>query len=596
MEVFKIEHRRRNSDTSDVSFVSHRSMDPPLAFKRGVNRLAVKRSHDDTTMINPGPPAVFQLKTQRECIDEKLRQWTYGQRDSNKQNKVILMVGESGTGKTTLINTMINHLLRVNFEDQEFYQITEEEQDQSQSQTSEITVYNVFVNENPTSLTIIDTPGYGDTGGFKREWEIAEFLGKLSAYGVRDIDAVCFVMKASQNRLSGKELYIFNAVLSLFGKDIDNNIVLLLTHSDGKTPEKALNTIKKAEIPCRRDKANEPVHFLFNNRQKEKRDKQCEHILKSAWGIGERSMNEFLKFLKENNRRSFRITVSDAKELRQLEAIISGLMERITEKELKMQELTDIQEALTLNRDKIDKGENFKFKVRKLVKEHVHTRLKATSCKTCKMTCHNERGCWWVSSENLFKCDVMNDNHCIICPGKCHYTRHVKARSKYVNVAEKMEMSFNDLKTEYECCHEKPNTSFEKRRFEDANKQEHERDKEEYEDKTEIEDKLSSELEKTKTLRSFFLNKAFMSIMILSDSPLNKVTDITPEHVDFFISRMRQEGEYQRVRDLQHVRKRIEDHINTFGHRFWSRLENMTREGSTTVENFMEILYSYMAI
>lgn len=185
----------------------------------------------------------------------------------------------------------------------------------------------------------------------------------------------------------------------------------------------------------------------------------------------------------------------------------------------------------------------------------------------------------------------MKNNHRTVCPGKCHYTRHVNARRKYVNVAEKMEMSFNDLKTEYECCREEPKTSFKKRRFEDANKQVNERDKEEHEDKTEIEHKLSSELEKTKTLRSLLLNEAYMSIMILSEAPLNKVTDITPEHVGFFISRMRRDGEYQRVQYLQHVRERIEDHINTFGHRFWSGLEKMPPVGSTTVQNFMETLY-----
>lgn len=68
-------------------------------------------------------------------------------------------------------------------------------------------------------------------------------------------------------------------------------------------------------------------------------------------------------------------------------------MKRITEKALKMQELTDIQEALTLNRDKRVKSDNFEFTVRKLVKEHVFTGIKATSCKICKMICHNERGC-----------------------------------------------------------------------------------------------------------------------------------------------------------------------------------------------------------
>uniref|UniRef100_A0A673NLJ9 Zgc:171695 n=1 Tax=Sinocyclocheilus rhinocerous TaxID=307959 RepID=A0A673NLJ9_9TELE len=248
-----------------------------------------KESHHDAVFMNPGPPALYQLNTDRKCIDgnqNKVRRWTYGRRDRNKQNKVIRMVGETGTGKTTLINTMINYLLGVKFEDEEFYQITEEEDlEESLTQTSEITVYEVFVEENPTSLTITDTPGYADIEGYEKDREISEYLIRLFSDedGIHYIDAVCFVMKATQIRISGKELYIFHSVLSLFGRDIENNIVFLFTHSDGGPPTDALSAIKKAQIPCRRDGKKQPVHFLFNNQQKEKRDKRYERVLNSVY-------------------------------------------------------------------------------------------------------------------------------------------------------------------------------------------------------------------------------------------------------------------------------------------------------------------------
>ncbi len=172
---------------------------------------------------------------------------------------------------------MVNYLLGVKFEDEIWYEITEEAaRDQSESQTSEITVYEVFPSTSPMSLTIIDTPGYGDTRGLDKDLEVAENLATLfqSNDGVCEVDAVCFVTQASNNRLSDRQHYVISSVLSLFGKDIVNNIVFLITHSDGLPPKNVIGAIEKAKIPCRRDKSGQPVHFLFNNRQAEARHSQ----------------------------------------------------------------------------------------------------------------------------------------------------------------------------------------------------------------------------------------------------------------------------------------------------------------------------------
>ncbi len=119
------------------------------------------------------------------------------------------------------------------FEEEIWYEITEEEAgDQSESQTSEITMYEVCAVESPTSLTIIDAPGYGDTRGLEKDLDVAANLATLfqSSDGVCEVDAVCFVIQASKNRLSDRQHYIISSILSLFGNDIVNNIVFLITH------------------------------------------------------------------------------------------------------------------------------------------------------------------------------------------------------------------------------------------------------------------------------------------------------------------------------------------------------------------------------
>uniref|UniRef100_A0A3B4Y5G3 AIG1-type G domain-containing protein n=1 Tax=Seriola lalandi dorsalis TaxID=1841481 RepID=A0A3B4Y5G3_SERLL len=222
-----------------------------------------------------GCPALYQLRTKKEEIVTLTRN-TVGEQNLNKINKTILLVGETGTGKSTLINTLVNYAMGVEFDDDIWFEIVEEEKrSQCDSQTSDVIVYEIFdfkENTLPFSLTIIDTPGYGDTRGTEKA-DISQRLLHLfrSEEGVHEMNVVGLVMKASENRVTDHLRYIFNSVMSLFGKDLEKNIVALVTHSDGRKPKDVLQALEDAKIKCARDEKNQPVHFLFNNCQKENR-------------------------------------------------------------------------------------------------------------------------------------------------------------------------------------------------------------------------------------------------------------------------------------------------------------------------------------
>ncbi|XP_056091662.1 uncharacterized protein LOC130071073 [Rhinichthys klamathensis goyatoka] len=485
----------------------------------------VNRARHDATLLNPGLPTLYRLNTDRTYVDGtdgKVRRWTYGKRDGNKQNKVILMVGESATGKTTLINTMINYFLGVKFEDGEFYQITEEDekhQDQSQSQTSEITVYEAFAEENPTSLTIIDTPGYGDTKGFEKDEDISENLCRLFSdkdNGIHYLDAVCFVMKASQNQLSGKQHHIFHSFLSLFGKDIKNNIVFLLTQSNGERPTDALNAIKKAEIPCGKDEDKKLVHFLFNNRQKEERDEEYDHVLKSVWRLGDESMNEFFKLLKEENRKSVQMTLDVLIERRRLETCFSNLKDSLNEKETKIKELTDDLESIRDTNGKIERGEEVDLRKRIYLKVKVPIvnqwwwNSKATCCSVCEETCHEWKCCM---APDPSWCWVMKNGNCTACTKKCHYSKHVKENKKY---------EAEDITREY------------------------------YEGR---EEEVKSQLEEIKEEKSLLLQEAYTIIMNLSEIALKVDDAFTLQHLDFLIPRLKEEGKDEWIKKLEDLKK-----------------------------------------
>ncbi|XP_067308213.1 uncharacterized protein [Pseudorasbora parva] len=492
-----------------------------------------------STLIHGGPSKRYRLHTERKVLDDngKVRKWTYGNKDVRKQNKIVLLVGETGVGKTTLINTMVNYLLGVKFEEELWYEITEEEvRDQSESQTSEITMYEVCPEESPVSLTIIDTPGYGDTRGLEKDLEVAENLAMLfkSSDGVHEIDAVCFVTQASNNRLSDRQHYIICSVLSLFGKDIVNNIVFLITHSDGLPPKNVLGAINKARIPCRRDKKGQPVHFLFNNRQDEDRQTEKRYLRaqRDAWEDSMDGMRHFLQSLHEITRRSLELTSAVLVERIRFEAFICNLQLRIQEKESKKSERIQIQQAMRENMEKIEKCKNFPIKVKKTVKIKVPIESKswksrkATICTVCEENCH-EFDCWWGFNPKY--CEVMKSGYCTVCTGKCHHSKHVKEDKKYVIRNASMVIDFDDFKKEHE------NISF--KRF------------------SVVLDYLDQDLQEIEDQKSTLLSEAYQTIKNLSQIALKPDSAFTLQHLDFFIPRVREAGKEDWVRELEEMRR-----------------------------------------
>ncbi|XP_026109123.1 uncharacterized protein LOC113081264 [Carassius auratus] len=493
-------------------------------------------------LIHQGPPKRFSLHTDRKVLDDngKVRKWTFGKKDTSKPNKIILLVGETGVGKTTLINSMVNYLLGVKFEDGIWYEITEEAAgDQSESQTSEITMYEVFPIRGPISLTIIDTPGYGDTRGLDKDLEVAENLATLfqNNDGVCEVDAVCFVTQASKNRLSDRQHYIISSILSLFGKDIVNNIVFLITHSDGLPPTNVIGAINKARIPCRRDKSGQPVYFLFNNRQADARRTKERHVRaqRDAWEDSVEGMKQFLQSLTARNRRSLELTSDVLMERIQFEASICNLTLRVQEKELKIAEKHQIQEAMKQNKEKIEECQNFTIKVKKIVKEKVPIESrswkhrKATTCTVCEENCH-EFDCWWVS--NPSKCEVMKDGFCTVCTGRCHHSKHVKEDRKYIIRTSSTTIEFDSIKMDYEKAQEQTKMFLFLMQHIDK-------------DLKEIEDQ-----------KSILLSEAYQTIKHLSQIALKPDSAFTLQHLDFFIPRVREAGKEDWVRELEEMRRK----------------------------------------
>ncbi|KAM9338649.1 uncharacterized protein ABDE67_018194 [Symphorus nematophorus] len=496
-------------------------------------------------LIQSGSPAVYQLKPKKENIGT-VKRMTVGEKNVNKINKTILLVGETGTGKSTLINALVNYAMGVKWEDDVWFEIVEnEKRSQSESQTSDVIVYQIFGFEDktlPYSLTIIDTPGYGDTRGIELDVIVRQKLLDLfrSEDGVHEITAVGLVLKASDNRVSDRLRYIFDSVASLFGKNIEENIVALITHSDGLKPKNALKALEVANIKCAKDEKKQPIHFLFNNSQNTERTEENNVALKSAWDLTTNKMAKFTNFLKKTTPQHLLTTVEVLKERIRLTACIHNLQERIDLTEQKQREIKKTREAVKKHEEELKNNEKFTVEVEEVykVKEPISSGMwglafftGALCCTVCEENCHYP-GC--TAAWKPRHCEVMKKGHCTSCTGKCPVSSHVKEKWIYVTKTRKVKTTLQGVKEKYE------------------------ENKAGSESKLNLLENLGKKIEDRQRYRDQLLEASFKHVIKLEQIALNVDSVSTHVHLDFLIDKMKEKGDKEKVKKLEEMKSREE--------------------------------------
>uniref|UniRef100_A0A147B3K3 Septin-4 n=1 Tax=Fundulus heteroclitus TaxID=8078 RepID=A0A147B3K3_FUNHE len=529
-----------------------------------VNNSSPQKLFPGRVLIRSGSPEVYQLRTMKEKLGT-LTRVTVGTKRRNKPNKTILLVGETGAGKSTLINALVNHAMGVKFEDKVWYQIVEDEKrSQTESQTSDVIVYQIFGFEGktlPFSLTIIDTPGYGDTRGIDRDVIVSERLFDLfrSDNGIHELDSVGLVLKSSVNRLSDRLRYIFDSVMSLFGKDIEKNIVALVTHSNGKRPKDLLQALDAANIKCAKDENKKPVCFLFNNCQQEERTEEAEY-LKNADKIAAKGLSGFTDFLGTSTPQKLQTTLDVLNERIRLSACIQNLQERIRLSELKQTEMKQIQEALknydenqTTN-EKVTVEFDEAYKEKESIEGDVWLMVLikgAVCCTICEENCHYP-GC--SSSRSPKDCEVMKDGRCTVCTLKCPVSAHVKGKWRYVSKTKKVQKSLNEIRKR-------------SKRKKGLNLLEH----------------IEKDMKKLKAEKVQLLEQSYQHVVNLEDIALKFSSVSTFVHFDFLIEKLREWGEANKIQKLEQIKNKEDEGSRSKVQSVWGKVKAAGKRRSSRI-------------
>ncbi|XP_056325516.1 uncharacterized protein LOC130238500 [Danio aesculapii] len=406
---------------------------------------------NQASRIKKGNPSTHALTLHNKMVESvHFNQYVFGKKVEDTKNKVILLLGSTGAGKTTLVNVLVNYILGVKWEDGYRFKLINEvtNRSQAESQTSKVSSYELYNQPGfqiPYSLTIVDTPGFGDTRGIAHDKLITEQLKSFlcSPLGIDHIDAVCFVVQASLARLSANQKYIFDSILSTFGKDIAENIIVMVTFADGKEIP-VLEAIKAADLPCQKNKKGQPTHFSFNNSamyadkkveepttsdndsDDDEDEDEDDKLIKLVWDKTFKQMRAFLKALGAIESKDLKLTIKVLEERERLEKAMASLTPQISAGLSKMSEIKKFKQCLENENENMAQNEDFEQDVEVVKANRTPVNCFTMNCNNCLFTCHSN--CFLPAADPVQTCAVMEANHCIICPKNCHYSAHSKER------------------------------------------------------------------------------------------------------------------------------------------------------------------------
>ena len=351
--------------------------------------------------------------------------------ETDKNHKVFMLVGATGVGKTTLINAMFNFISGIKWDSSIRFQLIEENNinREAVSQTESITAYTFHGTILPHCLTIIDTPGFGDTEGIEGDAviteQIKEFLALYHHHGIKHINGIGFVLCNSDTRLTQTQEYIINSILSIFGRNTKISIFLMITHCDSKSPP-VVTAIKKAQVPFINYYKFNNSALYSNNRVSITDDSLDDNFDEVYWEMGSSSLKDFFNKFQITKAIDILHSCQVLEQRFNYEAIVYGIKEQIEIAFVKEIQCHVENQAVAHHSKYVLSGneKSFSFQAKTLQRLRINKTDEkiATCCDICKIVCHNpclcdEKSCqmiYYVSTEGKFKCTVcecVGENH-----------------------------------------------------------------------------------------------------------------------------------------------------------------------------------------
>jgi hypothetical protein len=337
-------------------------------------------------------------------------------------------VGSSGYGKSTQINAFVSYLLGGEADDLARIMVIDDRgANQAQSVTQHITCYRI----RPLSsrfggktLLIVDTPGYGDARGFERDAFVTAAMSEFFKT-IGHVNAIIFTCRANEARttfLSPVSTYIF----SLFAKDVQSCLRTIYTFSDAGNPL-ARGSLRALQWPVENGEV-EVNNAAFTIEL----DAQNAHKVRDWWLMSVKSQFRVMRMLlcmPPVPTAASAFVTQDRLELeRKCELAEKKILRTANDAQNLIANMGALAKAVGAA-----SGEKILVEEDRSVAKPVLDGMATTLCLACNWTCHEI--CTRSDDDDKKYCCVMSDGNCIVCKGRCHWSKHKNA--KHIIVTEK---------------------------------------------------------------------------------------------------------------------------------------------------------------
>lgn len=380
----------------------------------------------------------------------------------------FLVFGETGSGKSTFINTLTNYFKGGNLKNlkvsipNKYHRATEwgvrhsesDLSDNSKAQTQQVTEYDFSLGK--TTYKIMDTPGLNDTEGFEKD---EENLDKIieSITKVDSMTAIILVINGTNARATHNIKSLLNRFRSFLPDAIMSNIIVVFTMCRPETcnfQEMELLGVKPSQV------------YYMNNTAFSSDPRKWTNVsmLQEEWNDSMDTSAKLLDFITSMKD----VVTTEFEQMRKIRHSIKSL---IHQAQVEISNLQTIQEEYQLALDAKEKfnatAESFKnYTVQKTIPklQLVPASYHSTICGKCNKVCHDNCGLREISREDpssnaldIESCWCFHSGEkssetgreiCSQCG--CESTTHYHDRKTMQLVNVTLDEEIADLKAKYE--------------------------------------------------------------------------------------------------------------------------------------------------